>query len=366
MIKNVVLYILLLPVYLFTCFFKIDKYKITFISYKEDELKGNFLKVSEVLDSYNKYNLNYILMKYENNLLCNIKYFFNCIKQVYYINTSHVVILDYNNYVISHFKRKGVKVLQIWHASGAIKKFGNDIKRDYKIRNYDYVIASSEKWRKPYSTAFNIDKSNILITGIPKIDNLFSEEITCLNREKMMLKYPFIKNKKVVLFAPTFRGDPIKDIKYQPINLEYIKNKLGKEYVIIYKMHPWFGNKIISDDEEIINGNNESIRELFSITDYLITDYSAILFDFTIMKKPIVLYAPDLEEYKATRGIYIDYENTVPAPICSTEDEVIEAIKNNIFDIKKITSFRDMYFKHQDTNSTERVCNVIRGIIEYE
>ena len=63
---------------------------------------------------------------------------------------------------------------------------------------------------------------------------------------------------------------------------------------------------------------------------------------------------------------YIDYENTVPAPICSTEDEVIEAIKNNIFDIKKITSFRDMYFKHQDTNSTERVCNVIRGIIEYE
>lgn len=366
MIKNVVLYILLLPVYLFTCFFKIDKYKITFISYKEDELKGNFLKVSEVLDSYNKYNLNYILMKYENNLLCNIKYFFNCIKQVYYINTSHVVILDYNNYVISHFKRKGVKVLQIWHASGAIKKFGNDIKRDYKIRNYDYVIASSEKWRKPYSTAFNIDKSNILITGIPKIDNLFSEEITCLNREKMMLKYPFIKNKKVVLFAPTFRGDPIKDIKYQPINLEYIKNKLSKEYVIIYKMHPWFGNKIISDDEEIINGNNESIRELFSITDYLITDYSAILFDFTIMKKPIVLYAPDLEEYKATRGIYIDYENTVPAPICSTEDEVIEAIKNNIFDIKKITSFRDMYFKHQDTNSTERVCNVIRGIIEYE
>lgn len=305
-------------------------------------------------------------MKYENNLLCNIKYFFNCIKQVYYINTSHVVILDYNNYVISHFKRKGVKVLQIWHASGAIKKFGNDIKRDYKIRNYDYVIASSEKWRKPYSTAFNIDKSNILITGIPKIDNLFSEEITCLNREKMMLKYPFIKNKKVVLFAPTFRGDPIKDIKYQPINLEYIKNKLGKEYVIIYKMHPWFGNKIISDDEEIINGNNESIRELFSITDYLITDYSAILFDFTIMKKPIVLYAPDLEEYKATRGIYIDYENTVPAPICSTEDEVIEAIKNNIFDIKKITSFRDMYFKHQDTNSTERVCKVIRGIIEYE
>lgn len=366
MIKNIVLYILLLPVYLFTYFFKIDKFKITFISYKEDKLKGNFLKVSKVLESYKKYNLNYILIKYENNLIGNIKYFINCIKQVYYINTSHVVVLDYNNYVVSHFKKKGVKVLQIWHASGAIKKFGNDIKRDYKIKNYDYVIASSEKWKKPYSTAFNIDESNILITGIPKIDNLFSKKVINSSRRKMIVKYPFIKGKKVILFAPTFRGDPIKDIKYQPINLEYIKNKLGKEYVIIYKMHPWFGNKIISNDEEIINGNNESISELFSITDYLITDYSAILFDFTIMNKPIVLYSPDLEEYKATRGMYIDYENTVPAPICNTEDEVIQAIKNNIFDIKKIQRFRDTYFKYQDTNSTKRVCDLIRGIIEYE
>ncbi|MBU5315162.1 CDP-glycerol glycerophosphotransferase family protein [Clostridium bornimense] len=366
MIKNIVLYILLLPVYLFTCFFKIDKYKITFISYKEDELKGNFLKISETLKNYKEYNLNYILMKYENTLICNIKYFFNCIKQVYYINTSHVVILDYNNYVVSHFKRNGVKVLQIWHASGAIKKFGNDIKRDYKIKNYDYVIASSEKWKNCYSTAFNIDKSNILITGIPKTDNLFSKEIVCSNRESMMQKYPFIKNKKVILFAPTFRGDPIKDIKYQPINLEYIKNKLGKEYVIIYKMHPWFGNKIISRDKEIINGNNESIRALFSVTDYLITDYSAVLFDFTIMKKPIILYSPDLEEYKSTRGMYVDYENTMPAPICKTEDDVISAINNNVFDIERIMNFRDMYFKYQDANSTERVCKVIRGIIDYE
>ena len=82
-----------------------------------------------------------VLTHFEKNILwMNFLYFLNTIKQIFVINTSALGIINDNNYVISNFKRKGVTVLQVWHAAGAIKKFGKVIKREYPIANYDYVI----------------------------------------------------------------------------------------------------------------------------------------------------------------------------------------------------------------------------------
>ena len=85
------------------------------------------------------------------------------------INTSHIVLINDNNYVVSHYKRQVVKVIEVWHATGAIKKFGNAIKRQYPINNYDYVIANSDYWVEPYSLAFSVDKNNVLVTGMPRV-----------------------------------------------------------------------------------------------------------------------------------------------------------------------------------------------------
>lgn len=363
MLKKIILFVSLGSIYIFTYFFKIKPNRIVFISYNTDKLEGNFKLISNFLKQKDKLEICYILTLYKKSILGNLLYLLNCIKQVYYINTSKVVILDYNNYVVSNFKKKEVKVLQVWHSSGAIKKFGNDISREYKIKNYDYVISTSEVWKNIYSSAFGVSKENVVVTGIPKNDKLFSTRAMEKLRRELIDKLPQIRGKRVILFAPTFRGDPINNIKYVGINLEYLKQKLGEEFVIIYKIHPSFGDIEITKDKDIINGNNLGLRNLFSITDYLITDYSAIVFDFSILNKPIIFYAKDLMEYKKDRGLYFNYEKEMPGPICTTEDEVIDKILNEDFNKYNIEDFNKKFFKFRDSKSTERVSNFIEELV---
>lgn len=360
-----IVYLILAFINYIVYFCKIQNNKITFISYKSEKLEKDFKLISKKLENDNKYKLVYILTKYQNTTIGNIKYLFNCIRQVYHINTSKVVILDYNNFVVSHFKKEGVKVLQIWHASGAIKKFGNDIKREYPIKNYDYVISAANHWREIYSNAFNVSKDNVLPLGIPRTDSLFSTNKLDKYKKKTLEKYPEIKGKKVVLYAPTFRGDPINDVKYQPINLKYIKDRLGDGYVIIYKLHPWLEDISISQNncKGIINGNKDGIRKLFSVTDYLICDYSAVIFDFSILEKPMIFYTPDLDEYKKERGMYEEYEEIMPGPICKTEEEIVNIIKNDKFPIDKIKEFKDKHFDYKDGKSAQRVSEFIKNLI---
>lgn len=361
--KKIVVYFILAFTNLIFYYSKIQDNKITFISYKSDKLEKDFKLIAKKLEKEKKYKLKYILIRYENTLVGNIKYLYNCMLQVYHINTSKVVLLDYNNFVVSNFKRKDVTVIQVWHASGAIKKFGNDINREYLIKNYDYVLSTSDYWKNIYSSAFNVKKENVLPLGIPRTDSLFSKSKLDKYKKSIIDKYPEIENKKVILYAPTFRGNPMKKLEYQNIDLSYIKEQLGDEYIIIYKLHPWLEEKIITNDKRIINGNKEGIRKLFSVTDYLICDYSAIIFDFSILVKPMIFFAPDLKEYKTKRGIYEEYEKVMPGPICKNEKEIIEIIKRNEFPLRDIENFKNKYFKYQDGKSTERVCEFIKGIL---
>lgn len=362
--KVIVHFILGFINYLF-CWGKIQDDKITFISYKSKTLEKDFKLIAKKLEKEERYNLVYILTKYKNTFIGNVKYLYNCIKQLYHVNTSKVVILDYNNFVVSNFKKKETKVVQVWHASGAIKKFGNDIKRDYPIKNYDYVLSTSTCWKDIYSKAFNVNKENVLPLGIPRTDSLFSKEKLDKYKRSILEKYPEIKNKKIILYAPTFRGDPINNVEYQKIDLRYMKNQLGNEYVIIYKLHPWLEDISILQNncKGIINGNKDGIRKLFSITDYLICDYSAIIFDFSILEKPMIFYAPDLDEYKKNRGIYEEYEEIMPGPICKTEKEIVDIIKNDKFPIERIKEFKSKYFDYKDGKSTQRVSEFIKSLI---
>lgn len=342
---------------------KIKKNRITFISYKSNKLEKDFKLISKALEKEKKYELIYILTKYENNLLGNIKYLYNCILQLYYTNTSSIIILDYNNFVISNFKKTGVKVIQIWHASGAIKKFGNDIEREYLIKNYDYVISTSECWTDIYSKAFNVKKENIVPLGLPRTDVLFSKEKLKKYKKNILHKYPEIKDKKVILYAPTFRGDHIKGAYIPKIDLQYIKNKIGDDYVIIYKFHPWNESVDIGESKGIINGNKEGLIKLFSVSDYLISDYSSIIYDFTILGKPIISFVPDIDEYRISRGFYKDYEKVMPWPICKSENEVVDAILNKEVNVNDIIEFNNRYFKYKDGKSIERILSFINNLI---
>lgn len=354
--------------HLFTCFLPINKKKIVFISYFETHLTGNFKQISDELEKRNKdYKIVHLIRKFDSSLFGKFIYLLSFIPQTYHINTSSVVLLDGNNFPVCNIKKKEeTTIIQIWHACGAIKKFGCDISRRFAIKNYDYVYVAGEEFQKTFSTAFNMDKDKILKVGIAKTDILYNKDIMEEYRQRMYERYPQIKGKKVLLYAPTFRGDGVFDKKYIQLDLSFIHEELGEDYVLLYKMHPFLHDISLGheDSKSIINVNNIDIYELFSVSDILVSDYSAVIFDFSILEKPIILYAPDLEDYKANRGLYYDYEEFAPGPICYTKEDMVGVIKSGDYQVEKVRQMKARFFDYHDGKSTGRVVDEIEGVLQ--
>lgn len=355
-IQKLVLNIILTIESFFISLCSIKKNKITFVSLESEVLTSDFKLIYDMLDK-DEFEIHLCLIRYQKNLLGQFFYFMNCMKQLYLINTSQLVLLHDNNYVVSHFKRKGVTVLQVWHACGAVKKFGNVIDRQYKVANYDYVLSTSSYWKKPYSEAFSVKKENVLTIGMPRTDHLFNKEYLNQSQGYLLDKYPQIKNKKIILYAPTFRGNIYKGFSGIDFDAKHLLDMLGDEYIVIYKFHPLMGDYKLLDSINVINMNNEDTYALFSICDYLISDYSSIVFDYMILNKPLIFFVPDIIDYSRELGVFVDI-NTLGCPICSTEEEINDIITNRWE--ANMEELESLFFQERDGESTKRVIEWIR------
>ena len=365
-LARLVLNCILGPVYLVSKLFHVRKNKVSFVSLSSDKLEGDFKIIARKLEAMEKYEIEYVLIKFKRTIPGCFAYFICLLKQVYHINTSHLVILDSNNYAVSYFKKPEVKVVQVWHASGALKKFGNDVERSYEIRNYDYVLACADVWKPYYASAFGVNEDQVVPIGIPRTDRIFNKKRMKKYHREIHALYPQIKGKKVIVFAPTFRGNIMKDYTCEKIDLDHIRKVLGDDYCIIYKLHPLIHEGVVSYDDMVINANEVSIKRLFAVADYLITDYSSVVFEYSVLNKPVIFYTPDLEKYKEEVGMYLPYEETMPGPICYNEDEILDAILTDNFSMEDIKAFRHRFFKYQDGRSTARVVHFIESIMEQE
>ena len=359
-LQKIILNIVLKIEAFFLSFLKIQNNRITFISLEDDHLTSDFLMIYQQLPQ-GYYDIRLCLIHYNKNLWGQFLYFINCIKQLYYVYTSKIVFLHDNNYVVSHFKREGVKVIQVWHACGAIKKFGNVIERQYPISNYDYVLSTSSFWKEPYSLAFSVDKQNVLPIGLPRTDELFQQRWIDETKEKLYQKYPYLKEKKIILYAPTFRGNIYKGFSAIHFDAKKIMEKLNDEYVLIYKFHPLMGNYMLTDGQSIINMNHEDTHELFCISDILISDYSSIVFDFMILEKPILFYVPDLEQYIQDLGVFVDIKQ-LGYPVCFREEDVVHFIQTHWADQDIFQKRKNQFFDIQDGKSTLRVIQLVNKL----
>jgi CDP-glycerol glycerophosphotransferase (TagB/SpsB family) len=346
---------------------KIKGNKITYISYTSNNIPTNMKLVSRYIKKNNDEICEvFLTRKFENTFKDKIIYFMELIKQGYHIASSRVVLIDGNNFVVSNILKKDkAKVVQIWHACGAVKKFGEDFKRKYKINNYDYVITSSTTAIPYMASAFGMEEKNILPLGYAKTDYLLSN--THINRFKkeMQDKYPFLKDKKVILYAPTFRGDAVYEKKYLNLDFNKIGKLLGDDYILIAKLHPILSNtKVEIKVDNVKDMTNESLYKLFTVADVLVSDYSAVIYDFSLLVKPIVLYVPDLEEYKADRGFYCDYNDFAPGEMVFNEEELVDVLKKEKFKLDKVKKLKYDYFDYVDGKSTERIGDFILNIIK--
>lgn len=233
-----------------------------------------------------------------------------------------------------NFKNKNTYYINTWHGV-PLKYIGLDNNKGVSFtlasrENFDLLCSMGEYDAKVYETAFEADPKIIKVTGYPRNDALFTSNIEEVKR-RVLTYYNIDFSKKIVLYAPTFRdynksklGMFSLDLK---LSADLFQQELGDNYVLLVRAHG-----------AILNTNNvigcidaskyPSVEDLLLITDILVTDYSGIMFDYSLLERPIICLPYDLEEYTEKRGLYINYEEYLPFDICHTEMELYNTIKH--------------------------------------
>lgn len=299
------------------------------------------------------------------------------------ISVSKYIFLDDLYTTTSYMKlRDGQNIIQLWHGAGAYKKFGhsrNDLQvnvsgkmRVHKgYKKYTHAIVSGSKIAWCYAEAFGIDESKVYAVGTPRMDNLFDKEYVKATKERFLKEYSYLRGKKIVFFAPTYRGTLVREANYDfdQANLNSLVEKLGEDYVIITRWHPALKNNIKRGIAEIKNCDfgekiidfteYGDVNDLLITCDIMVTDYSSIIFDYFPLDKPIVYFAYDKAEYADGRGLYYPFDKYVFGDVAENFEELVQAIKNEKIDETKRKYFYDQFLDSCDANSTERVCKLL-------
>ncbi|MEE1335841.1 bifunctional glycosyltransferase/CDP-glycerol:glycerophosphate glycerophosphotransferase [Methanobrevibacter sp.] len=272
-------------------------------------------------------------------------------------------------------KKDSQVIVSTWHGT-PLKKLGLDIGNVYTMnpfikhsyvnvsKQWDYLISPNRYTTNILKSCFGYQKE-IFESGYPRNDILYNADEEMVNRIKSSLNIP--EDKKVILYAPTWRDDEFIDaglIKFQlKLELDKLKEAFSDEYIILIRTHYFIADKLdLSgvEDFAIDVSKYNDIAELYLISDLLITDYSSVFFDFANLKRPILYYTYDLDKYEnVLRGFYIDIRKEVPGPLLETTDEVIDAIRN-IDQLKeeykeKYDQFYERFCSIDDGNASKRI-----------
>lgn len=277
-----------------------------------------------------------------------VAYGFHVLRQMYHLATSKVALID--GYcipvcVLSH--KKSLRIIQIWHAIGCMKKFGyamigeeegssEDVARIMRMhKNYDYALISSFSFVNDYLEGFRIEREKILQIPLPKADLLSSDSYMKSQRQKLLKEYPVLGQKKNILYCPTFR----KDESLTEAGVERLIDCIDFDrYNFIYNPHP--NSRLKLKDCRVIV-LPYSTMELLAAADYVISDYSSVIYEAGLAKKPVFLYSFDWKEYSHKRAFNLDLEKDVPVLFTGDPARIMGAIEGDDFDYDAFSDFID-------------------------
>ncbi len=342
------------------------KNKVVMLSRQSNKPSIDFLLIqNEISKRAENVEVKVLCKVLKKGFIDRINYSFYILKCMYHIATAKVCILDGYQIPISILKhKKNLEIIQIWHASGAIKKFGYQSlnkkegrgKEIAKImnmhKNYSHVMAPSSTTAKFYAEAFDVDIDKIFINGLPRLDYILSKELGKEKLEEFYNEYTQFKNKKTILYIPTYR----KSCDCSDIINKIASNINFEKYNLIIKLHPLDKSNEINEYKVDKKYNT---FDLLKIADYIITDYSAVAFEASVLNKPLYFYVYDINEYKEARGLNVDLLKEMNNSTSTNINEIIESIENNQYDYKELETFRKKYVENCSCNNTERLIDFV-------
>ena len=354
----------------------IKKNKITFDNFAGKGYGCNPKYLAEEFIKDNKYQLIWFVKDLNTQMPEHIKKVkYGSLKHYYHLITARLWIDNIRNSLKPPFKRKKQFYLQTWHGRSPLKGIEKDVesllnpkyvkraKKDGKLANF--ILSGSEQQTKIIERAFWFN-GEIIKLGLPRDDIFF--ENTSKEIEKIKKQYN-LQDKKIILYAPSFRKD--KDF-YKNINfdankiVEAFNNRFGKEHVLCIRLHP---NDLKEENIKIFNNTIDlsyapDSQIVLKCADYVISDYSSMLFDGAMINKKGFTFAPDYESYlKNERSLYLDLTK-MPFPFSQNIEELAKNIET--FNKEKYIKDLNLYIQscgfYDNYNSAKKIKEYLQHI----
>ena len=287
--------------------------------------------------------------------------------------TSKVIITDdYVKYLRYFPLRPEQRVVQLWHACGAFKKFGQrgtniPVPTDIATHaQYNLVTVSGEKVRSIYADAFDVNYQKVQALGTPRTDDYFNKKLISKKKRQIYLKHPKLLFKSVIVYAPTFRDTDGNRNEFHPeIDFDLLSKSLLPNQVLLICPHPIMDAPVLPHKyRNILEVKDFSTNDYMLISDMLITDYSSVIFEYALLGKPIAFFCYDLLRYD--RDFYLKYPDDLPGDVFKTQEELMEYLRNPEKHVltDKYTAFVKKYMSACDGHSCERIAQLINSYME--
>ena len=364
-------------VYSSYCTEPVQENKVLFLEMRFTKLSNSFELIYKALEESGEYDLKCSYVQF--NFIRGREFTQRVNEMLKELATAKYVFVDDASLILSSIPlRKETVAINLWHACGAFKKFGRStaelkfgssaatLDKYPNYGNLTHVTVSSPEVIWAYEEAMHLPKGIVKATGVSRTDQFYDKEFVESRKQKLYEIMPEAKDKKVILYAPTSRGHVATASSPDRIDFERFCRELGNEYVIVCKHHPFVKNPPIIP-EELQHFARDltkylSIEDLLCCADICISDYSSLVFEYSLFEKPMIFYAYDYDNYCDWRGFYYDYSEFTPGPVVQTEDELLNSIKNidTQFDKQKVIDFKEKFMGSCDGHATERIIALMK------
>lgn len=364
-------------VYSSYCTEPVQENKVLFLEMRFTKLSNSFELIYKALEESGEYDLKCSYVQF--NFIRGREFTQRVNEMLKELATAKYVFVDDASLILSSIPlRKETVAINLWHACGAFKKFGRStaelkfgssaatLDKYPNYGNLTHVTVSSPEVIWAYEEAMHLPKGIVKATGVSRTDQFYDKAFVESRKQKLYEIMPEAKDKKIILYAPTFRGHVATASAPNRIDFERFCRELGDEYVLVCKHHP-FVKKPPIIPEELQHFARDltkylSIEDLLCCADICISDYSSLVFEYSLFEKPMIFYAYDYDNYCDWRGFYYDYSEFTPGPVVQTEDELLNSIKNidTQFDKQKVINFKEKFMGSCDGHATERIIALMK------
>lgn len=287
------------------------------------------------------------------------------LEQMKMIKQADTIIVDNYYYPLAALNLKNKLVIQIWHAPGAIKKFGlaspknqkmpkSAIKRYKKVYNsFDRIVVGSQAMQECMSEAFGIEDESIFVhSGFPRSDYLYNKQLE-QKLERVLMHNEYISEKFTVLYMPTFRDNKKDNIKQLEF-IEKIANKLPDEFRLLYHLHPSVLKYNKKDIPNAIHVNGDELIGLYKMSNLVISDYSSIMFETAVFETPCAFFVYDYDQYLESQGLFVTKEQ-MPGYVTEDVDELISYISSKEYIKTGIKEFDQKWNEFNSSNAGRKL-----------